>query len=445
MRVRDYRLPLFFPLLCVLIFLASCGYSGVGTIPSGTPSRGNGTPAVIPSPTTVPQAVPTAPPGSTGNVYAFVRQNQLWVALNGARPRQATHFSYTSLPDVFWHQPLWSPGDRFLAFIMAALPTIQGGGGCPAPDYGANGGLYVLDTATGQLKALTVAPQPATAASTTPRNDYWQDVFWEDSTHLLAWYNGPVGEASSSAGLYRYDLVSGSLAPVIPLSRLGVATLFSSQSGLPLLLSLRYSNEQLYYQVIVHPFEQQSQFIIYRRSILHPETASSIVMKTGSEPWCVAQQGEPFEMPGWDVSRDGGQLVAQVIVSTGTSQGLSAIEVLNLSDGVTTDLFTQAPSSILGHDVALAWGPDNQTVVMTVSHPPAQEGPYTATLANPSLMQQYVPALAGQVTWRPDSSAFALAPQGANNSTASPAVYLFTPGDIHGKLLLAGAQAFVWG
>jgi len=53
---------------------------------------------------------------------------------------------------------------------------------------------------------------------------------------------------------------------VIPLPSLGVATLYNARSGLSLLLSVHYSREQLFNQLIVHPFERQSQLIIYRHS-----------------------------------------------------------------------------------------------------------------------------------------------------------------------------------
>ncbi len=186
------------------------------------------------------------------------------------------------------------PTYQYIAFIMAARPVGQGGGGCPAPDYGANGGLYVFDTATHQLSAISVASNPAVRANSSPQQSFWQYIFWEDPTHLLAWYNGPVGKASSTAGLYRFDLTTGTLLQVLPLSALGAATLFNAQPGQPLLLSMRYSNEQLYYQVVVHPFEHDSQFVIYRHSILQPGSQSSVVLQAGSEPWCTAQQAAHF-------------------------------------------------------------------------------------------------------------------------------------------------------
>ena len=129
------------PFICITILFAaialtSCGSSGVGSIPSGTPSLGKGTLAVIPSPSPTRQGIPSASPAALDGTYAFVRNNQLWLALHGAKPVQATSFDYANLPDVSWHQPVWSSGDGFVAFIMNARPAGQGGGGCPAPDYG---------------------------------------------------------------------------------------------------------------------------------------------------------------------------------------------------------------------------------------------------------------------------------------------------------------------
>ncbi|HLQ10526.1 MAG TPA: hypothetical protein VK134_02915, partial [Ktedonobacteraceae bacterium] len=81
-------------ILFAAMALASCGSSGVGTIPSGTPSLGNGTLAVIPSPSPTRQGIPSASPAALDGTYAYVRNNQLWLALHGAKPVQATSFDY---------------------------------------------------------------------------------------------------------------------------------------------------------------------------------------------------------------------------------------------------------------------------------------------------------------------------------------------------------------
>lgn len=440
--------------LFLLTLLSSCGFSSVGTIPSGTPDHGNGTPAVISTAGGKPSPVQTAPATAVGSVYAFIRANQLWMTTDGTSPKQVTHFTYTNLPDISWHQPLWSPGDRFMAFIVSARPAGQGGGGCPAPDFGANGALYILNSATHQLTNISVSSASSSSSSTmgiTPRNDAWQNIFWEDSTHILAWYNSTAGKTSNAAGLYRYDVLAGTLTQVISLRSLGVATLFNAQPNMPLLLSMRYSNGELFYQVVVHPFAQQSQIVIYQHSVIHPEQASSKVFAAGSTPWCVLQRPGSFVKPGWDVSIDGEQLVAQVVSESGSMQSTGTITVLNLKDGVTTALFTTVSAQWLNHDLLLTWGPDNQTVVANVavaassSNDTEQSGLYSATLANPGAIQQYVPGVAGRVVWRANSSAFALENLDAVPTKPAATVYLFVPGKSQGQLLLTDAQEFVWG
>ena len=398
MRIRNHKIVACFLLLSAVV-LASCG-SGVGTIPSGTPDHGNGTPAVIPSPSSTHPPIVTAPPSEVGATYAYVHANQLWIALHGAQPVQVTSFNVSGLPDVSWHQPVWSPDDHFLAFILNARPAGQGGGGCPAPDFGANGALYLLNTGTLHLTRLVVPADSGDPLASSPHNGYWQYVFWEDATHLLAWYNGTIGKTSSTAGLYRYDLTKSSLTQVVPLSSLGVATLFNAQKNAPLLLSMRYSSGQLYYQVVTHPFTQQSQLTIYRHSVDHPGMSSSMVQTMGSEAWCSPQQSGPYIKPGWDISPDGAQLVAQMIGASGSTAAASSVQVLNLSDNSTTALFAQLPASMLARDLVLTWGPDSQSVVATQAHLLSQDGPYSATLANPAGMQQYAPNAAGLVAWR---------------------------------------------
>jgi hypothetical protein len=445
------RLCYVFATLSLLVLFSSCSISNNGTVPRGTPDHGNGTPAVIPSAQTNLQDVQSAPAGTAGASYAFVRKNQLWMAANGAAPAQVTSFNFAAEPNVFWHHPLWSPGDHYLAFIMSAYPAGLGGGGCPGPNFGANGALYVMNAATrgfAQVKLPVVVP--GTQATGVPLADYWQYTFWEDATHLLAWYNGPVGKTSNAAGLYRYDLNTGTLRQVMPLSALGVATLFAPQDGVPLLLSLRYSSEQLFYQVVVHPFEQQSEIVIYRRSLQHPEMQSSQVAQIGGEAWCTMAQQGSFVTPGWDIAPDGEQLVTQSILAGGSAQGVSAIQTLNLNDGSVSPLFTQMPSALLGHDMTLTWGPDSQTVVAAQYHLLSQYGPYTASLADPAATRQYAPSLAGQAVWRTDSSAFVLqafetADGTASDSVQTPDVYVFFTGDAHGRMLLADAHDFTWG
>ncbi|GAC1389055.1 MAG: hypothetical protein NVS4B11_06600 [Ktedonobacteraceae bacterium] len=431
-------------LLSLLVLFSACGATKVGTIPSGTPDHGSGTSAVLATTTSSAQNVSSAPAGTLGSAYAFVRKDQLWVALHSAKPAQVTNFDYSNSPTVFWHQPLWSSDDAYIALITTAGPTGLGGGGCPAPDYGANGALYVMNTKTQQFTQMALpAVSKDVQMSGAPRMDSWQYAFWEDTTHLLAWYNS--GPGKTGTGLYRYDINTQTLSQVLSVHALGAATLFDPQKGLPLLLSLRYSSEQLFYQVVVHPFEQQSQIVLYSHSLTHPETQSKQLLQMGSEPWCATPQGGAFVKPGWDVAPDGQQLVAQMITATGSSQAVGTVQALNLNDHSTTGLFAQVPTDVLSQDIALTWGPDSQTVVATAYHMLAQSSPYTASLANPTAVQQYAPNLVGQVTWRTDSTAFVLQSTEALDTTTAPDVYVFLLGDTHGQMLLADAHDFTWG
>ena len=276
-----------------------------------------------------------------------------------------------------------------------------------------------------------------------PRTDSWQYAFWEDSTHLLAWYNS--GPGKTGTGLYRYDVPAQTLSLVLPVSALHAATLFNPQKDMPLLLSLRYSSGQLFYQVVVHPFEQQSQLVLYSHSVTHPETQSKQLLQMGSEPWCATSRSGSFVRPGWDVAPDGQQLVAQMITASSSGQSVGTVQDLNLNDSSTTGLFAQIPANVLGQDVALVWGPDSQTVVATSNSMSTQRGPYTTSLADPTSVQQYAPNLAGQVTWRTDSTAFVLQSTDVTDTTTTPDVYVFSPGDTHGQILLANAHDFTWG
>ena len=442
---RFHKLLIVLAILPVSILFASCAASGVGTIPDGTPSLGNGTLAVIPSPDPTKQVIPAASPDALSGTYAFVRNNQLWVAVRGAKAVQVTSFDFTGVPDVSWHLPIWSPGDGFLAFIMNARPAGLGGGGCPAPDYGANGAFYILNTHTMHLTQVMVSADKGDALASSPRNGYWQYVFWQDASHVLAWYNGVVGKTSNTAGLYRYDIATAALTQVISLQQLGVSTLFNAVQNAPLLLSMRYSGGQLYYQVVAHPFEQQSQLTIYGRSIAQPAQASVQVLDMGSEAWCGSQQGSAFVYPGWDVSPDGQQIAAQVLQSGNGGSPTSSIETRNISDDSPTGLLAQLPSVMLAHDLVLTWGPDSQSLVATEAHLFSQDGPYSATLANPAGMQTYAPGAAGMVAWKSDSSAFALQSTDRTDVTDAGQIYLFNTGSGQGQLLLTNTRDFVWG
>jgi hypothetical protein len=165
----------------------------------------------------------------------------------------------------------------------------------------------------------------------------------------------------------------------------------------------------------------------------------------GSEAWCGSQQGSAFVYPGWDVSPDGQQLTAQVVQSVNTGSTTSSIMTRNILDDSPTGLLDQLPSAMLAHDLVLTWGPDSQSLVATEAHLYSQEGPYSATLANPAGMQTYAPGAAGPVSWKPDSSAFALQSVDVTDVTDAGQIYLFTTGESQGQLLVTNARDFVWG
>ncbi len=431
-------------LILLLLVLSSCGpFQKVGTIPRGTPDVGNGTPAIISRVQVTPPPAQRASGAATGATYAFVRNHQLMVALHGGGVRQVTKFNFSDLPNVFWQSSIWSQDDHFLAFIMNARQSGLGGGGCPGPDDQA-GGLYVFNLATNQMIQLTL-PQVQThiAVNIQPRSDSWKYASWEDATHLLAWYNGDGGNTNTIPGLYRYDVTTRVISLVIPLHTIGALSDSDVKKGMPFVLSVRFRNGQLFYEAVTHPYEQQSQLSIYSHSLTSPGQQSSKLLDVGSEAWCSMQAGSPYVFPAWDVSPDGEQVVAQML--------LGSVQTVHVADHSTTGLFNDVPANVLSHDVQLTWAPDNQTVVLSQNDSTrTQDGLYSASLANPVLTMHYTPTIAGQVTWRSDSAAFVLQsaqdtqPE-SENSALPQNVYIFAKGDVHGQLLLSDAQDFTWG
>lgn len=444
--MRKYASMFVYCLLLILLLLvfSSCGsLQQVGTIPRGTPDVGNGTPAVLPTMHATLPPVGHASASQIGSTYAFVRKNQLMLGLQNKSVRQVTNFNYTNLPNIRWQTPTWSQGDHFLAFIMSARTSGLGGGGCPGPDDHA-GGLYVLNVETNQLAQITLPKiQANISVSMRPYSDNWEYVNWEDATHLLAWYNGDGGNAGNVPGLYRYDINTQSIALVIPLHMIGAQSDADVKQGMPFILSVRFRSGQLFYEGVTHPYEQQSQIAIYVRSVAKPEQQSRKLLAVGSEAWCSMQADSPYVFPAWDVSPDGEQVVAQLV--------LGSVQTVHVTDHSTTGLFNDVPAHVLNHDVQLSWAPDNQTVVLSQSDATqSEDGLYSASLADPVLTQHYTPSLTGQVIWRPDSSAFVLQsgqdPLSTNEDSALPQnVYVFTKGDTHGQLLLADAHDFTWG
>jgi hypothetical protein len=429
------RIKITFLLVSLLSFLmlTSCSFSG------------NGSSVVKPTQTPISSPVSTS--------YAFVRQGQLWISLNGRNATQATNFDYSKLglnPNIFWRQPLWSPGDGFIAFIIRVIPSGIGGGGVcpPGLNYADSGALYILNTSTQQLTRVAFPLNGSSQEDANPLSGYWEHLFWEDATHLLAF--GSLPQISNSGGLYRYDLTRKILREVIPESSLnpsGVGTLYPGTLWFP----LRYSSGQLYYQVIEADPQSSKyiKFVIYSHSTLHPELANTKVLDAGSEPIPDARPNTilcpPFTNPGWDISSDGKQLVAQMLSTDSFRHVSSSIRVLQLTNGSLITLFGQLSSHMLTGDVTLTWAPDNQAVLL--SSWSSRAGPYSATLLQPAQTQAYPPDTSGHVVWRPDSSAFALFQfqqytLGPNNSSQ---VYMFVPGKSNRQTLLANAQNFAWG
>ena len=426
-------MTLLFVSLLSFLMLASCSFPG------------NGTTVVKPTQTSTTSPVSTS--------YAFVRQGQLWVSLNGGSATQASNFDYSSLginPNIFWRQPIWSPGDGFVAFTIRAIPSGIGGGGVcpPGLNYADSGALYILNTSTQQLTRVAFPLNGNSQVDTNLLNGYWEHIFWEDATHLLAF--GSFPQISNSGGLYRYDISGKILKEVIPESSLnqsGAGTLYPGELWFP----LRYSSGQLYYQVIEADPQNSKyiKFVIYRHSTLHPELSNTKVLDSGSEPIPDAGPNTlpcpPFTNPGWDISPDGKQLVAQMLSTDSAGHVSSSIRVLHLTDGLLITLFGQLSSHVLTGDVTLTWAPDNQSVLL--SSWSSQVGPYSAILLQPAQTQAYPPDTTGHVVWRPDSSAFALFQfqqysLGLNNSAQ---VYMFVPGKSNRQLLLTDAQNFAWG
>ena len=442
--MRLYKTLLLVSLMSAFI-LSSCGFPGV--TPDTTLDHNDGFPEVKPTHT------PTSSPISS---YAFVRQEQLWVSFNGRNPIQVTHLNYSSLgsiPNIFWGQPLWSPGDGFIAFILRAFSGyFDDIGTCHPPGtyFAKPGALYVLNTRTLQLTRVVLSSMSGYPADNDPLNGFWQYIFWEDATHLLAF--GSLPQRNNSGNLFRYDLNRKTLSEAIPASNLKPFVPGSSIWGSSIWFPLRYSSGQLFYQVVEDDLQNSKniKFVIYRHSTIQPELPNTKVLDTGSEP--VPDVGPngfapcpTISNPGWDISLDGKRLVAQMLLTDNAGHVSSSMRVLNLSDGSMEALFGQVSSNVLTHDLTLTWGPDNQSVLL--SSWSSQVGPYSTTLLQPVQTQVYPPDTTGHVVWRSDSSAFALfqfqwLSMGPNSDAT---VYMFAQGKPDRRLFLSNAQNFAWG
>ena len=429
------------------LLLSSCGSSSANNTPTPdtTVTHSDGSPVVKPTHTTTP---------STVTSYAFVRQGQLWISLSGRNPVQATHFDYSSAgtnPNIFFGQPLWFANDRFVAFTLKALAVGLGGGGCGFDgDYGRSGELFVLDTTSMQLEQISVPGEQSTVGSNSSYNGYWEYLFSEDATHLLAWHND--SGLKSAGGLYRYDLNTYSLTLTIPSSNVPGAD--NHEAWYP----MRYSSGQLYYENMTPAYGNNTVFTIYSQSLSNPGMPSTKVFDVGSEPFCASQGNNPpvsgpFIEPGWDVSIDGKYLVIQTMITNGSTT-TGSVKVLMLSTGKTLAIFAQAPIQVLNQDASLSWSPDSQTVVLkSLGLPSLQIMMYSAALSSPTVMQTYnTKDIASSsdnhmvhMIWQGDGGVFAICSSQQFHLISGVNVYKFRAGQPNGTLLLANALNFAWG
>ena len=417
--------------------LVLCGFASCDLM-EGVRNYGSGTPAVMPA--------ATAPASQRGTTYAYVSKNQIWTVLSGGKPRQVSHFDTGDTPDIYWHIPAWSQDDRYLAIIVNAQPTTEGGGGCPGTPFGMEGVLYVFDMVSQLMTQVSLPADKTPVSAKIPQNGYWQSLFWQDTTHLLAWYNGPKTASDTTAGLYSYDMASGKLTQTLTASALGVTPLFNQRASAstPLLLSMRYSQNTLYYQQVTQPFSANSQLLIKSVALDQKGAAPKTVLDQGHESWC-KNMSAVYSLPGWDVSPDGQRALAQKV-----DQQKSTIEMLSMGSGQVFTIFQALPAAVLSHDLVMSWNSTGEAMAVSEVHAFDQNGPFSMLLAQPDKMTSYTPASAGQISWRPDGGAFTLQdPDLASATEAPPGPYNYQVNQQgqsgQATLLLSGARNFTWG
>ncbi|HLX56552.1 MAG TPA: hypothetical protein VKR83_05980 [Ktedonobacteraceae bacterium] len=469
MHIRSVTLSRYCGLIALLLLLAACDSPTSGTPPAGTaPAQRDGsavaqstsTPAQVQSSTSTADTGSHGTPGPStapGMTYAFVRAGQVWVVINGASAVQATHFDYSSAGssrNVFFGQPLWFASDRFLAFTLKVLPGGLGGGGCGFDsDYGRSGQLFVLDTTSMQLAQIAVPGEQSAITPGAPYNGYWEYLFSEDDSHLLAWHNDRG--LRGAGGLYRYDLNAGTLVLTIPSSSVPGADNYEAW------YPMRYSSGQLYYETMIGGGTNNTVFTIYSHSVSNPAMPGTKVLDVGSEPFCASQGNNPnsppvsgpFREPGWDISPDGKYLAAQTMVTSGSTT-TGSVKVVMLSTGTTLTLFAQAPAQVLDQDALLSWSHDGGAVVLKSSL--SQFTLYSVLLSSPATMQTYstsgVTLNSGNdlvhLVWQGDGGVFAMFCSqqfGIGSNPGCANAYEFIVGQPTGALLLANAYNFAWG
>ncbi|GCE10636.1 hypothetical protein [Tengunoibacter tsumagoiensis] len=449
-----YRLIRTF-ILAIIIISFVCVFSSCGTDPT-TPTASS-TPA--PGSTSTPSAIPTVAPDLTGN-YAFTRNGQLWVALHGGAPVQATHFDYSGVIDgsmpVFFNHLLWFDNDTYLSFQVRILKGNVGGGGCGFNvNFGSPSALYVLNVKTMNLQAIKVAGD--TSDDEVLIGGHWVYTFAEDATHLLAWLGSATG-STAQAGLYRYDLTAGSFKLVIPESSVPNANNPESWSA------MRYSHGKLYYETrVATAGDDKYTFTIYSHSVINPEQASVKILDAGSELFCHGDLGPDqvsgqFVDPGWDVSADGTKLVAQTISGTDVKALQGKIQLVNLINGTQSTIAQNVPPPIANQDLKVSLSPDGKQLLLVQFY--ANGDGHTFTAYSVNLVSgdhlNYTISPDGpytneitQILWHQSSSAFVLDNSylftGYGSTPMQNDAQLFTVGKADPSTLLANALNFSWG
>lgn len=420
--------------LCILLiflclFLSSCGQTHVGgnitvnsTLTTTTPTT------LVKSEKTTPSQGATNPSAQTiangssmgpGQDYAFVRNNQVWVALNAAAPVQATHFDVPTAASnaLQWSQLHWFAQDRYLAFTVEV--SARGGNSClPLPIMGQ---LFVIDTSTMQTTAVTL--QGIKTIQQIPIDGLWSTLTSQDDTHLLAWFGG--------GGIYRYDFTTQTVSLLIP------TTSLPAIQGLQI-SSMVVRNSQLYYLGITQPdAAETSHFTIYSLPLSGGNTTSTKVFDAGSEVICsLKQQDGLIRQLGWDISPDGTHLVTLAIDNSNPSQPQGKVELADLRGGSTTPIFAQVPAEEGINDgrMRLSWSPDGHTILFQ-----GTDTIYTSSIENPAITQTYDANYVGNVLWETSGTTF------TTDDLHNRVVRIYTVGNPKGQVLLTNCVDFSGG
>jgi hypothetical protein len=401
-------------------FLVACGSTGntaqASDAATASPEK-TPTVQVAPNSTTPTPNVTAVQAVGTGKDYAFVRDNQVWVALNGQDPVQATNFTGQT-PPFTWSQLHWFAHDRYLAFTVEK--SARGGNQCLSLPL--MGQIFVIDTTT--MKTTSITTSGPTASQQIPLDGLWSALTVQDDTHLLARLDGQ--------GIYQYDFTTQTMTQLI------------SQSNLPAhegqsIFSLAAQNGQAYYGIISTPDATgKSHLVIYSHPLASGNASSTQVFDAGSEITCnLTQQDGPIMNLPWDISPDGTHLVTLAVDNTSAQHPQGKVELVDLKNGnTTTAIFTQMPLSegVNSGDITLLWSPDSQHIMLE-----SNKTLYTSSISDPSATQTYEIQYQNHVSWNTNGTSFATDNVNANS------IQLYTIGTSNGTNLLTNATDFVWG